>query len=318
VLEGEITIASYDDINALVIKSSPASYLAMLETIKKLDIPPKQVLIEVLAAEITLDDDVEMGVEWLLKTNKGDANILTGLTTAPLDIETPVGGAPTTNFFAYVIQPGDFVGLINMFASYGKVDILVSPTILALDNKEAKIEVGDDIPIATGVSTASTVDTGTSALVSAGQIQYRTAGVLLTVTPHISDKDKVTLKLVNEFSGPGEETSVAGTEFPSFFLRRTQTTGIVEDGQTLVIGGLISEQKTTTRSGIPFLSKLPVIGFLFGTSSVDVRKRELIIMVTPHVIRNQEEANQRTRDYQDKIRSVKERIDIPGFRDWRP
>jgi type II secretory pathway component GspD/PulD (secretin) len=228
-IEGDITITSYDDINALIIKSSPAAYLAMLETIKKLDIPPKQVLIEVMIAEITLNDDESMGIEWLLKQESNKSTILAGFTPTALDVDTPATGAPTTNYFGYIINPTEFVGMINLFASYGKVDILSSPHILALDNKEAKIEVGEDIPIATGLNTSTTAaETAGTTLVSAGQIQYRTAGTLLTVTPHINDKDFVTLKVSQEFSGPGEETTVAGTEFPSFFTRRAETTGIVQ------------------------------------------------------------------------------------------
>ncbi len=316
-IEGEITITSYDDINALIIKSSPAAYLAMLETIKKLDIPPKQVLIEVMIAEITLNDDESMGVEWLLKSESKKTTYLAGFTPSALDVDTPATGAPTTNFFGYVINPTEFVGMINLFASYGKVDILSSPHILALDNKEAKIEVGNDIPIATGLNTTTSGDTTGTTLVSAGQIQYRTAGTLLTVTPHINDKDFVTLKVSQEFSGLGDETTVAGTQFPSFFTRRAETTGIVKDGHTLIIGGLIGETKTATRSGLPILSKLPIIGFLFGTSSVTVRKTELIIMITPHVIRNQEDADNKTEEFQNRVRSVKERIDTVRFRDWK-
>ncbi len=319
-IEGDVTITSYDDINALIIKSSPAAYLAMLETIKKIDIPPKQVLIEVMIAEITLNDDESMGVEWLLKSESKKTTYLGGFTNKPpLDVDTPATGAPKVgSYFGYIINPTEFVGMINLFATYGKVNILSSPHILALDNKEAKIEVGEDIPIATGLNTSTTAaDTAGTTLVSSGQIQYRTAGTLLTVTPHINDKDFVSLKISQEFSGPGEETTVAGTEFPSFFTRRAETTGIVQDGHTLIIGGLIGETKTVTRSGLPILSKLPIIGFLFGTSSVTVRKTELIIMLTPHVIRNQEDADRQTERFQNKVRSVKERIDTVRFGDWK-
>jgi type II secretory pathway component GspD/PulD (secretin) len=316
-IEGEVTITSYDDINALIIKSSPAAYLAMLETIKKIDIPPKQVLIEVMIAEITLNDDESMGVEWLLKSEEGKSTYLGGFTPTPLDVENPATGAPSPNYFGYIINPTEFVGMIELFATYGRVNILSSPHILALDNKEAKIEVGEDIPIATGLNTStSAADTVGTTLVSSGQIQYRTAGTLLTVTPHINDKDFVSLKISQEFSGPGEETTVAGTEFPSFFTRRAETTGIVRDGHTLVIGGLIGETRTTTRSGLPILSKIPIIGFLFGTSSVTVRKTELIIMITPHVIKSQEDADRQTEEFQSKVRSVKERINTDRFRDW--
>ncbi|HDO22084.1 MAG TPA: hypothetical protein ENG86_04405 [Nitrospirae bacterium] len=306
-VEGDVTITAYDDINALIIKSSPAAYLAMLETIKKLDIPPRQVLIEVMVAEVTLNDDERLGLEWLLRSG-GKPTIITGYTPSSLDVNTAATGAPTANYFGYVINPSKFVSMINMFASYGKVNVLSSPHILALDNKEAKIEVGEEIPIATGLNTTTSGNTTGTTLVSSGQIQYRTAGVILTVTPHISENGMVTLKISQEFSGPGESTEIAGQKFPSFFTRKAQTTGIVQDGHTLVIGGLISENKSTTRSGLPILSRIPILGYLFGSTSITTRRTELLVMVTPHVIRNQDEADELSREFQDKVRTIKKRL----------
>ncbi|UCG78066.1 MAG: hypothetical protein JSV21_10975 [Nitrospirota bacterium] len=308
-IEGDLTITSYDDINALIIKSSPAAFLAILETIKKLDIAPKQVLIEVMIAEVRLDDTENLGIEWLIKSQiDSSTTALAGFTPSLLDVNTVATNAPAKDFFGYVIKPGDFVAMINLLASYGRVNVLSSPHILALDNKEAKIEVGDDIPIATGLNTsADTSGTGTT-LVSSGQIQYRTAGILLTVTPHISDKDNVTLKITQEYSGPGGGVNVAGSEFPSFFTRRAETSGIVKDGHTLVIGGLISETQDNLNTGLPILSKIPIIGYLFGSTRLINRKNELIIMVTPHVIRNQDEADLRTAEFQDRVKRIKKRI----------
>lgn len=311
-LEGDITITAYEDINALIIKSSPGAYLALVDTIKKLDIPPKQVLIECLVAELTLTDSLSLGVEWLLKT-QGDPTFIGGYKGPSVEVSSPdidvQPGAIPAGFFGLVIDPSKFIGLIRTLAIYGKVNILSSPHVLALDNKEAKIELGDEVPIATGLNTSTTGTTTGATLVSSGQIQYKTVGVLLTVTPHVSDKDKVTLKVSQEFSGPGEQTEIAGTTFPSFFTRRTQTTGIVQDGHTLVIGGLISENTTDSSSGLPFLSKIPIIGKLFGTSTSTVRRTELIVMVTPHVVRDQEEADRVTAEFMNRVRTIKERLE---------
>lgn len=314
-LEGDITVTAYEDINAIIIKSSPGAYLALLETIKKLDIPPKQVLIEVLIAEVTLTDNEELGIEWLLKSS-GPKTVVGGYSAGGVGLESdtlnPVVGELPAGYFGYVIDPTKFIGLINAFASYGKVNVLSSPHILALDNKEAKIEIGDEIPIATGLNTSATGTNVGTTLVSSGQIQYKTAGTILTVTPHISEKGKVTLKVNQEYSGPGESQEVAGQKFPAFFTRKAQTTGIVQDGHTLVIGGLISETKTNTRSGIPFLSKIPILGYLFGSTSHNVRRTELLVMVTPHVVRNQEEADRATREFQEKVKTIKMRLQENG------
>lgn len=324
-LEGEILMTAYEDINAIIFKCTPRAYLEILETLKKLDIPPKQVLIEVLIAEVTLDDKLQFGIEWLLKGSTmiegNKANILGGFATEPSNFFETTGSGDTatidlTKFkpvvssgvFANILDPERFNILISMLSGTSKFNVLASPHILALDNKEAKIEVGSEIPIATGlVQQPST--TGGVTLVSQGQIQYRTAGIILTVTPYISDKNQVTLKISQEYSAPGAPTKIAGQEFPSFITRRANTTGIVQDSHTLVIGGLISEQATHSRSGIPLLKDIPLIGWLFGSTSIQKTKTELLVMVTPRVISSQEEADRLINEFKERVRTIKERIE---------
>ncbi|MFN3739255.1 MAG: ATPase, T2SS/T4P/T4SS family [Thermodesulfovibrionales bacterium] len=324
-IEGEIVMTAYEDINAIIFKCTPRAYLEILETLKKLDIPPKQVLIEVLIAEVTLDDKLQFGIEWLVKGStkiEGNrAGILGGFATEPSNFfETTGSGDKVTidltkfkpvvssGVFANILDPERFNALISMLAGKSKLNVLASPHILALDNKEAKIEVGSEIPVATGlVQQPST--TGGATLVSQGQIQYRTAGIILTVTPYISDKNQVTLKIAQEYSAPGAPTKIAGQEFPSFITRRANTTGIVQDGHTLVIGGLISEQTTHSRSGIPLLSDIPLIGWLFGSTSITKTKTELLVMVTPRVISSQEEADKLVNEFKERVRTIKEKIE---------
>lgn len=323
-IEGEIIMTAYEDINAIIFKCSPRAYLEILETLKKLDIPPKQVLIEVLIAEVTLDDKIQFGIEWLIKGSTkiegNKAGILGGFTTEPTNFFeiTGTGESATidlTRFrpvvssgvFANILDPERFNALISMLAGTSKLNVLASPHILALDNKEAKIEVGSEIPIATGlVQQPST--TGGATLVSQGQIQYRTAGIILTVTPYISDKNQVTLKISQEYSAPGAPTKIAGQEFPSFITRRANTTGIVQDGHTLVIGGLISEQSTRSRSGIPLLMDIPLLGWLFSSTSEQKTKTELLVMVTPRVISSQQEADALVEEFKERVRTIKERL----------
>ena len=180
-----------------------------------------------------------------------------------------------------------------------------------MDNKEAKIEIGDEIPIATGFqqqpSTSTT--TGTTSFVAAGQIQYRTTGILLTVTPHISEKNMVKLKISQEISSRGVDISLAGITSPSFTKRKAETIGAVLSGHTLIIGGLISEQQNKSKEGIPFLSRLPLIGPLFGVTTDEVKKTELVIMVTPHVISSPEEADSITKEFQNKVKTIKQRLE---------
>ena len=327
-VEGEVIITPYEDINAIIIKASPQSYLTILEILKKLDIPTKQVLIEVLIAEVSLTDKTQFGIEWMLRgalsiegkhhplvtgftseaqpgTIAPKIDSITGLVTSILT--TPAAGTA----FAAIIKPDKYGAVLNAFAGLGKLNVLSSPHILAMDNKEAKIEIGDEIPIATGFqqqpSTSTT--TGTTSFVAAGQIQYRTTGILLTVTPHISEKNMVKLKISQEISSRGVDISLAGITSPSFTKRKAETIGAVLSGHTLIIGGLISEQQNKSKEGIPFLSRLPLIGPLFGVTTDEVKKTELVIMVTPHVISSPEEADSITKEFQNKVKTIKQRLE---------
>ncbi|MDP3047826.1 MAG: secretin N-terminal domain-containing protein [Thermodesulfovibrionales bacterium] len=327
-VEGEVIITPYEDINAIIIKASPQSYLTILEILKKLDIPTKQVLIEVLIAEVSLTDKTQFGIEWMLRgalsiegkhhplvtgftseaqlgTIAPKIDLITGLVTSILT--TPAAGTA----FAAIIKPDKYGAVLNAFAGIGKLNVLASPHILAMDNKEAKIEIGDEIPIATGFqqqpSTSTT--TGTTSFVAAGQIQYRTTGILLTVTPHISEKNMVKLKISQEISSRGVDISLAGITSPSFTKRKAETIGAVQSGHTLIIGGLISEQQNKSKEGLPFLSRIPLIGHLFGVTTDEVKKTELVIMVTPHVISSPEEADSITKEFQNKVKTIKQRLE---------
>lgn len=325
-LEGDVLIEAYDDINALIIKSSPRAYLILLETLKKIDIQPKQVLIEVLIAEISLDDSTSLGLEWMLKgrstVNNQSFDFITGNTSNPhtfvktiKDDKGNVTGTDLTNFvpvvseglFANIIDPKQFTILINAAASSGKANVLASPHILALDNKEAKIEIAQEVPIATSITTGS-VDS-TNPTNTASQVQYKSAGVIMTVTPHINEKKQVTLKITQEVSEPGIEYSIGSGKFQGFNTRKANTTGIVQDGHTLIIGGIINEKKGFTRSGIPLLSKIPLFGYLFGTTKDTSSRTELIMMITPHVVANHDEADALTEDYRNRVKDLKKRID---------
>ena len=316
-LSGEISITAYEDINAIIIKASPRDYLTILDTIKKLDIPPKQVLIEVMIAEVTLDDSMKFGLEWLVKGSGGGASGIGGYTSSPENfasaentsgkiIDFRFSPVFSSGAFVNIIDPDKFIALLSMSASKGNLHVLASPHILAVDNQEATIEIGDDIPIATGLTQQPATGGGATTLVSSGQIQYRTAGIILNVTPHISEKNKVTLKIKQEYSSSGGSELVAGQEFPKFIKRSAETTAIVQSGHTLVIGGLISENNSKNRTGIPVLSKIPVLGYLFGSTTDTYKRTELLLLVTPYVINDINEADQITKQFQDRVKMIQE------------
>jgi general secretion pathway protein D len=319
-VEGDVVFDSYDDINALIIKSTPRAYLTLLETIKKLDTQPKQVLIEVLIAEITLDDTTNLGLEWVLKGHSRafnkDFDYIAGNAQKPqtyFKTTEDDDGNVTLGDFVPVVAPGLFANvlsakefnvLINAAATSDKVNVLASPHILALDNKEAKIEIADEVPVASTISQPQT-----STEFTTSQVQFKSAGTILTVTPTINDKKQVTLKINQEVSELGKIVPIGGELYQGFTTRKANTTAIVQDGHTLVIGGIIQEKTQKTNNGIPFLSKIPVLGYLFGTTTDSTVRKELILMVTPHVVGNSEEADVLTEEYSNKVKGLKEKIE---------
>ncbi len=319
-IEGDVVIEAYDDINALIIKSTPRAYLALMETIKRLDIQPKQVLIEVLVAEISLNDTTRLGIEWLLKASVDDADIVAGFRSRDIlpflakrrGFELPVNGDGIiqnlpVGGFAAVIDPKHYAALISAEALKNNVNVLASPHILALDNKEAKIEIGDEVPVATSVTQAGVDATLVGNTTS--QVQFKSVGTILTVTPQINEKKQVTMKVSQEVSEIGDSVKIGGQDYQGFKTRKANTTAIVQDGHTLVIGGIIQETNAQLRSGLPFLSDIPVLGYLFGVTTDSVVKRELILLITPHVVADKEEADLLTEEYKSRIKEVRRKIE---------
>jgi len=315
---GEISVTAYEDINALILKTTPRAYLSVLELLKRLDVPAKQVLIEVMVAEVTLSDDMQFGIEWVFREANlkdaffgGDIFLDRGGFAFSTDSDgklIPTLAAGFSGSFSAVIDNTLLDFAISSLAKQSKLNVLASPHILAMDNKEAKIEIGSEVPVATGL-TQQAGTTQTTSVVTTGQIQYKTVGTLLTVTPHITDKNKVLLKISQEVSQIGGGVLIADQEFTSFDTRKANTTAVVESGHTLLIGGLMRQSKTFIRSGIPFLSKIPILGYLFSTTSDKFSKTELLVMVTPRVISNQEDADALTEEFKARVKSVKKAMD---------
>lgn len=309
-IEGDVSIIADESTNSLIIVTSPRNYPMILDTIKKLDITPKQVLIEALIAEVFLDETNQFGLEWIFKSFKNvdikgeshrfDTVIQTKI--RPGDI-TNISGLPGLSFL--IMETDRLVSLINAYVSEAKANVLSSPHILATNNKEAVINIGDSIPILTSQTSTAGASGGTPYVTQT--IEYKDVGVILTVTPHINEKRQVTLEVKQEVSHPKKNT-LGGTDSPIISKRTAKTTVVVEDNHTIVIGGLISQQIDKTREGIPLLSKLPLLGYLFGTTKDYIRKTELIVMITPRVIGSPDDARDVSEDFKRKVRSLKDKL----------
>lgn len=295
-------IIAEENLNSLIILSLPEDYEVIKEAIRRVDIIPRQVIIEGVIAEITLKDDLKLGVSWALQFSPGGMNGVLGAVDGTVGFDVPGATATSTTgsgtfSFAGTVG-GDFKAVIDTLATQSKAKLLAVPRILVTDNKEARIQVGEQVPIVTTETIASTTTTAQRT------IQYKDIGIILKVKPRINEGGLVTLDLAQEVSSYDTITLFDGET--NIIVKKTEATTnlVVQDGQTILIGGLIREDISAARSGIPYLSKIPLLGYLFGSTTDENHRKELIILLTPRVIKNQHDARKATSSYVDDITKV--------------
>ena len=283
-LRGKIKITKDTIRNALIIEAIPSDYRIIKDILKHVDVMPRQVLIEAVIAEISLDETTDLGVEW--RYVKGPEPLETSLLSASMG----------SSGLQYIIGQTDrWTQALSALATENKLNILSSPSVLASDNKEAKINISNEVPVAS----ATYQTTGVSDVISTN-IQYRSTGIILTVTPHINETGLVSMEISQEVSEQSGEVLVGGLRYPRFFDRSVNTTLTVKDNQTIVIGGLIRQSKSLGTTGVPYLNKIPILGFLFRNQEDKVEKKELIILITPRVIASLEDVDAVTNDFKKK------------------
>jgi general secretion pathway protein D len=184
--------------------------------------------------------------------------------------------------------------------------VISSPHILASNNKEAKIQIGTSEPILT--NTFTTTSTSTIGVVE-GTIEYKDVGIILTVTPRISDGGLITLEIQVEKSTADVKNVFDRTNVPFFNKTTAKTSLSVLEGQTIVIGGLMDDQRKRNRGGIPILSKIPLLGALFGTHDYGDKKRELIILMTPHIITDHIRSRAVTEEFKERLEGIKKELE---------
>lgn len=302
--------------NSLIIFGTAQEFQNIKNILKELDIIPRQVLLDVLVAEVTLGDDMKFGVEYEILRKTGDVRIFNrefgsrGSVLGGVLPAVPTGGGltPFPAGLSGVIGTGTAIrAFINALMTDSRVKVLSSPSILATDNRPARIQVGSEEPIPTG-TVQSPVSGGT--ITSSTTIQYRNTGRIVTIIPQVNSQGLVNLQIKSEVSQRGADVQVGaeGNLFPSFDTRDAETTAVVQDGETLVFGGIINERKSRTRIGIPFLMDVPVLGRLFGTTTDEADRTELIMLITPHVIRNIDEAREITEEFKEKLSAAAQEV----------
>jgi general secretion pathway protein D len=315
-----IQVVSDKDNNTILIVATPTEYSVIEAALKKLDVPQRQVVIEVTIAEVVLTDDLQFGVEWLFKggapSGRGSGGLFNQTspfnpavpttTTTPTTGGTPVNstaGLALSAGFNYLLNslnfPGGIQAALHLLDNYGNVKVISNPHLSALDNQKATIKVGDRIPICqqtyVGAGTVGTVNNAVTTTSS-----YIDTGVLLQVTPHVNAGGLVTLEVQAEVSVAG--TTANPCDAPPINTRSVQTLLAVPSGQTMVMGGLILEDKENSSAGLPLLARIPVLGGLFGNQELKNNRTELVLFITPRVVENEA-------DYRSVIDNLRRRME---------
>ena len=301
-----IKIIADRDNNALLIMANGAEYEKIEEAVKRLDVVPRQVLVEVTIAEVQLDGELSYGLEWFFSGNNGQTGSLFNANGAGLT--TPDGPVrPQLPFSAVWRGPGGNVrAVLSALAKTTRVNVLSSPHLMVTDNQIAKINVGSSVPVQ-GQSTLS----GTNVITS---VNYVDTGVVLSVRPHINSGGLVTLEISQEVSDVQVGVTTTGLNSPTINKRSAQTTVAVQSGDTMVLGGLIKDGRNNGSSGLPILSDLPVVGALFGAKTQSTSRSEMIITITPKVINDFQQARDATAEFRQKLTGMRKlNPDVPSL-----
>ena len=300
--------------NTLLVHATPAEYERIEATLKRLDIQRAQVLLEASIVEVRLGDDLEYGLQWAFRGGVGGGRSGTGV--IGIADEGRLGATATTpggvaSAFTYALRnaAGNITAVLSALADKRLLKVISSPSLMVLDNHTAAIQVGEQQPVKTGTTVA-----GTGTVVTTDNIQYKDTGVMLGVTPSVTAGDLVTLD-INQIVTDVASASASLT--PVFMQRQINSKVAVRSGETLVLGGLIKDSSENRKAGVPLLSSIPVVGALFGNHANHAQRTELLVIITPRVLRSDEDARAVSRELRDRMKGLMEPASA-GTRQNRP
>lgn len=288
-----LRIVADEGTNSLLILATPSEFGVINAAIKRLDVTPRQVLIEASLAEVTLNNETQFGVEWAFKSKSNSAGF-----------SSNSSGAIAEKFpgFSYLYTgAGSISATLNALETITKVKVLSAPKLLVLNNHEADIQVGDQVP----VLSQQAISTSTAGAPIVNSVEQQSTGVILHVTPRVNQSGMVIMDIAQEVSSVVPTTS-SGIDSPTIQERKVSSTVAVHDGETIALGGMISDSKSNNRTGLPFIQRIPIIGYLFGTADVSHNRTELIVLIKPHVIRDPDELHRVMNDLHQQFHSVEQ------------
>jgi len=317
----DIRITAIEENNQLLVMATPGEWDSILAAIHRLDVSPLQVHIEAKILDVILDGELKFGVQWWLSGLINSGSSATGIQYGPgyagnvqdrhrasiggLSPPSPGGG----NGLFWGFLNHDFQVALDALQSNGNTRVLSTPSLVVMNNQQAQITVGTQVPVIStsivGVNSTGTIANNNAANVSntgIGQASYISTGVTLDITPRVNPGGLVYMDVSQEDSTPG---SAPAGQNPPISQRNLKTQVAVQSGETVLLGGMIQDQEIDSKSGMPLLSSIPIVGGLFGSTDKNRHRTELIVLITPRVITNPEEAREMTQEYQQKFESLK-------------
>ena len=284
---GAARVVADDTKNAVIVWGNDTEQETLARLIVSLDSTPVQVLLEATIAEVSLQDELEFGLRWFFENSNTNGTF-----------SDAANGAVASSFpgLSLVFNGASPSAAINALNAITDVNVVSSPSLLVLDNQEATLQIGDQVPVAT----QQVRDTVAVNAPVVNTISFRDTGIILRVKPRVSSSGQVILEIEQEVSSVSN-TTTSGIDSPTIAQRRIETSVIVSDGQTIALGGLIQESNNRTNSQVPGAGDVPVLGALFRSRSDQIAKTELLILITPRVIRNGQEARSVTDELRQRI-----------------
>jgi general secretion pathway protein D len=302
-LDGNVRVVADEKRNALLIRAPRTEYRRIEQALRELDRAPMQVLIEASIVEVSLTGNLEYGVEWYLQNGLSRGRQGEAL----LDSNNSSGIGAKVPGFSYTISKADVVrATLNAVATKSQVRLLSSPSILVLNNHTANIQVGQQQPILSSTAAA----TGSNFITQS--ITYKDTGVLLTVTPSVNAGGLISMDISQQVTDVGEEDAV--TKQRSFQTRQIQTRVAVRSGESIVLGGLIRENDSNTRSGLPGLADVPLLGALFSNTSNQRNRTELLVLMTPRALEDDDQLRSASAEMRERMRSLSLQAQPMSFR----
>jgi general secretion pathway protein D len=287
------SISSDEANNAIIVFGTPRDYAVIEDALRRLDVLPLQVLIEAAITEVTLNDALRFGVQWNFQKGQTNFALTEGNTSAPT--------RTFPGFSFYFSNYSSIAAALNALESQTKVNVLSAPKLMVLNNQTAALQVGDQVPVATQ-SAVGVVNPGSPIVNS---IEYRDTGVILKVTPRVNAGGLVLLDVAQEVSDVAQ-TDSSSINSPTISTRRISTSIAVQDGQIIALGGLIRDTRSRGKTGLPYLSRIPIIGgLLFGRTNDSTIRTELLVLLKPRVVRSIDDAQAVTDELRAKIQMVR-------------